>query len=246
MTFRHLAIAVAVALVSVPALAQFASDHDRREAFEHYRNGQELLSAEQFEKAAEEFQRAIAKDRLLTLAHYGLGQAYMALRRYTSAILAFTGCREAFQKLHDLRLHNRLAVERQRDDEIRELKDSVRRLLAADDRMNRLKAERLEMRIQDLERQRTINTGGFVPPPELSLALGSAYFRNGGLEEAEREWKAAVEVNSRMGEAHNNLAVLYMMHGRRTDAEAAIKAAERAGFRVNPNLKADIRKMTPD
>jgi Flp pilus assembly protein TadD len=81
------------------------------------------------------------------------------------------------------------------------------------------------------------------PPAELSLALGSAYFRSGDLVAAEREWKTAVSVNKRLGEAHNNLAALYAMTGRKAEAQQAVKNAERSGFRVNPNLKADIQRL---
>jgi Flp pilus assembly protein TadD len=101
----------------------------------------------------------------------------------------------------------------------------------------------MEARMQELDRKRTSNEGPFVPPSELSLALGSAYFRTGQLEDAEREWRSAVDVNPGMGEAHNNLAALYAMTGRKPQAEAALKAAEKARFRVNPQLKEDIRKM---
>src|SRR5690606_27194486 len=101
----------------------------------------------------------------------------------------------------------------------------------------------VEGRIQDLERQRSTMGAVFQPPAEVSLALGSAYFRNGQLEEAEREWKTAVAVNSRFGEAHNNLAALYAMTGRREEAERAVELAERAGVRVNPGLKRDIQQM---
>src|SRR5262245_33221661 len=77
------AVLAVLLLVAVPPVfAQFASEQNRREAFRHYRTGQELMTAERFEKAAEEFQLAIDNDRLLTLAHYGLGQAYMELRRF--------------------------------------------------------------------------------------------------------------------------------------------------------------------
>jgi Flp pilus assembly protein TadD len=57
------------------------------------------------------------------------------------------------------------------------------------------------------------------------------------------QWKAAVEVSPNLGEAHNNLAVIHMMNGRKAEAEAAVKSAEKAGFKVNPQLKADIRKL---
>lgn len=233
---------------ATPAVAQFASEHDRREAFRHYRAGQELLSAEQFEKAAIEFQLAIDKDRLLTLAHYGLGQTHMALKRYTSAVLAFTGCREAFQTLHHLQERDRQAVERQRDDELLELRDAARRVQQGDIKMGSsgmvaATVARIESRIQDLERQRSSNTRGFVAPPEVSLSLGSAYFRYGQLADAEREWKAAVDANSCLGEAHNNLAALYAMTSRKAEAEASARAAQKAGFRMNPRLLEDIRKL---
>lgn len=38
-------------LLPVPAFAQCASDHQRREAWRHYRAGQELMAAEQYAKA---------------------------------------------------------------------------------------------------------------------------------------------------------------------------------------------------
>jgi Flp pilus assembly protein TadD len=77
-------------------------------------------------------------------------------------------------------------------------------------------------------------------PAFVSLALGSAYFRFGKLEDAEREYKAALEVDPRAGEAHSNLAVVYLETGRYADAERAVVAAEKAGFTVHPQLKQDI------
>ena len=75
-----------------------------------------------------------------------------------------------------------------------------------------------------------------------SLALGSAYFRSDALPDAEREYRAAIEVDPKLGEAHNNLAVVYMQTGRHAEADAEIKVAEKAGFRVNPQLKEDSKK----
>jgi len=232
-------------LVASPAFAQFASEQDRREALLHYRNGQEFMSAEQFEKAAEEYQKAIDKDRLLTLAHFGLGQANMSMKRFASAIQAFTSCREAFRTLYGLSEKDRVLVERQREDEIRELKDTIRRMQAMNgNHQFDLRVTKIEAHIQDLERQRSSNQAGFMAPAEVSLSLGSAFFRNEQLGEAEREWKAAIAANPKLGEAHNNLAALYAMTGRKADAEASVKAAEKAGYRVNPRLKEDIRKMS--
>lgn len=216
------------------------SNADRREAFKHYRAGQEFLSAEQWEKAAEEFQRAIKIDRLFTDAHYGLGQAYMGWQRYASAVQAFAACIEAARSIHALRERDRVSGERQIDDEIKELRETIRQM--ANQPGRGLRAQQLEQRIGDLQRSRSSLGQAFEPPAGVLLALGSANFRNGDRAAAEEHWTEAIRVNSKLGEAWNNLAVIYLSSGRQRAAEDAVRNAERAGFRVNPKLKEDIRK----
>jgi Tfp pilus assembly protein PilF len=74
--------------------------------------------------------------------------------------------------------------------------------------------------------------------------LGSAYFRNGAMADAEREYRAAIAVDPKVGEAHSNRAVVCMMTGRIAEANQQVAAAEKAGFRVNPQLKADLKKAS--
>ena len=62
------------------------------------------------------------------------------------------------------------------------------------------------------------------------------------MADAEREYRAALAVDPKLGEAHNNLAVVCMLTGRFPDAEQEIKAAEKNGFKVNPQLKEDLKK----
>src|SRR5690242_4836429 len=128
---RRAAVAVAslafttiVSVGTAGAGPQIATEQNRREALQIYRVGMELLSHEQFEKAAEQFTRAIARDPLLTRAHYGAGQAYMGLRRYASAAKAYSDCLEAFRALQGLQISHRFEVEQQRDDEMRELRET--------------------------------------------------------------------------------------------------------------------------
>jgi tetratricopeptide (TPR) repeat protein len=235
--------AAAILAAAIPALAQFAPDQDRREALEHYRAGQEMMSAEQFEKAIQAFQQAIDKDRFLTLAHYGQGQAYMALKRFASAVQAYSTCLETHRELHRLQEVDRTRVERQREDEIRELRDAVRRVRQGQiKRSSEMDAERLDSRIDELERQRTSVTAAFQAPAELSLALGSAYFRNGQLPEAEQSWRAAVNANPRFGEARNNLAVILFLSGRLDQARSELELAKKSGFKVDPRFEADLSR----
>ncbi len=229
-----------------PVGRQLVDETARRAALEEYRAGQELLLAEQYEKAVERFNAAIKIDPLLTLAHYGLGQAYMGLKEYRSAIRAYSGCREAFRSLHNLAATNKIAVERRREDEIRELEDNLMGMQSGRVKgLNPVTVSRMQDRVRELEKTKNeglTGVGEFRTPSEVSLALGSAYFRAGDLSEAETAYLAAISVSPRMGEAHNNLAVIYMINGRLDEAEKEVRLAEQAGFKVNPMLKEDLRK----
>ena len=237
---RDLLLAATLVSIVVPAAAQKIADaQSRREAVQFYRTGLEFFSAEKFDRAAEEFIKASDKDPLFTLAYYQAGQSYMNVKRYASAIKAFKDCLEASRALYGLSETNRFDVEKQRDDEMREMRETVRTL---QQNGHTLQATRAEQHLSDLEKQRTSMVGGYRPPAEVLLSLGSAHFRNGDVEAAEAEWKAAIEVNPKLGEAHNNLAVIYMTAGRFKEAETEVKAAEKTGFRVNPQFKDDLKK----
>jgi len=242
----HVLLVLCFTLCAASASAQLVDDFSHINALAHYREGEALLHAEQFVEAADEFQVAIKLDPLLTIAHYELGQTYMALRRFRDAIRAYLACRNAFETLAGMVAANDFSADQRRDDEIRELVDSIGQI-----RDGRIKVAtgrdtliaRLEHRIADLERMRQRGQISLQTPAELSLALGSAYFRAEDFLSAEHEWKAAVATNSRLGEAHNNLAALYAMTGRKQEAENAVKQAEKSGFQVNPRLKSDIRQL---
>lgn len=219
---------------------QIADEQSRRQAIELYRAGQEHMSAERFDKAAESFTAAIAKDPLLSVAHYQLGQANMGLKRYASAIQAYEATIESMQRLNALEQTNRFEVDKQRQETIRELRTE---LSSTTQKMDPLKRTVLEQRVSELEHERTETGQPFRAPGFVLLAMGSAHFRNGDRDAAASEWQAAVQANPKLGEAHNNLAVIHMMAGRKAEAVNSLKLAEKAGFKVNPQLKADIDKM---
>jgi len=227
--------------VSDVSAQRLADAPTRREAIELYRTGRELMSAEKFDRAAEAFTKSIEKDGLLTVSHYSLGQAYMNLQRFASAIKAYQGCIEAVRALHTLAQSSQFEVEKQRDSEMREMRETIAIL---QHNGHPLQATQAEQHLHDLENQRSSVNGVFRPPAEVLLSLGSAYFRNGDRDEAEAEWKAAIDVNPKLGEAHNNLAVVYMQTGRLDAAQKEITLAEKNGFRVNPQFKEDLKKKT--
>jgi tetratricopeptide (TPR) repeat protein len=252
-----LAVAAAVLAPATEAHAQASvlstiSARDRELARQHYRAGTEAMRDESWEKAADEFRAAIKLDRLFVMAHYGLGQTQMALQNYAAAVQAFLACRAAHSELAALQQSDLALADQRRDDEIRELKDGIRifqrqaDIRAAGGAAKAVSPQnsvlRLESRLHQLEMEKGKGIHTTETPAEFSLAIGSAYFRSGKIEAAEQAYREAVKVNSKMGEAHNNLAVVYLLEGRLGDAESEMKAAEKSGFAVNPRFKDDLKK----
>jgi tetratricopeptide (TPR) repeat protein len=237
--------AVVVGLASQSAFAQLVDEPTRKLAMSHYRAGEDAMQAESWEEAVTEFQTAIRLDPLFDLAHYSLGQAYMALKRFPEAVKAYQACVEALRSRALLNEKDWGKLEHQRDDEIRELHDSVRRAQSGQIKTPASDALilRLEERIRVLEeaRMRSKQTRSEIPA-EVSLALGSAYFRQGLLDDAVTAYKQAIQVNNKLGAAHNNLAAVYMLTERLKEAREELRLAEKAGFNVSPRFKDDLKK----
>jgi Tfp pilus assembly protein PilF len=243
---RALGALILLSLAVAPAIAQPPSK-EHVDAMRHLHLGQENLHAEAWDKAEIEFQAAIKLEPTMELAHYGLGQVYMNTRRFPAAVAAFLACRDAYNTNIALRATNDLGAQRALEDQIQALEDE-RNMLAAGRVKSALSGTPadLDRRINDLKNRRFHDKDGVPPvPPWIEVALGSAYFRGGSMADAEREYRAAIAADPKLGEAHSNLAVVYLMTGRATEADAEITLAEKSGFKVNPQLKSDVKKALP-
>ena len=233
------------AALAVDRAPQIVTDTDHTQALQHYKEGERAYHAEHYEEAEREFEAAIKLDPLLEIAHYALGQVYMATKRYRPAVAAFIACRDAFRRGVAEALQDEVANQQRLDDRIRALEDTKQGYESGIARTASTIAtvQRLDMQIAQLKNLRRRNRDR---PPEvpawISLALGSAYFRSNAMADAEREYREAIRVDPKLGEAHNNLAVTLMLTGRLDEAGQEIKAAEKAGFRVNPQFKEDLKQ----
>jgi len=211
----------------------------QRKAMDNYKRGEDRLKSERFAEAAGEFEKAISIYPGFVLAHYGLGQAHMALKQYDDAVKAFTASREAFFKLASMRVDDRMRAM----DAGQRMVDDYRNLTGVEGGGRAAKGvnERLNV-LRDLEQMKRLDEGTPEPPAEISLALAGAWFRSGKLEEAEKENKNALRAKPDFGQAHSNLAVIYMMGGRVAEAQTEVAAAEKSGFTVNPKLKEELER----
>jgi tetratricopeptide (TPR) repeat protein len=217
---------------------------DRNRAMTEYRLGYAEMRAEKWEKAAAAFQRAVDIDPSFEMAYYGLGRALMPQKKYSLAAVALGQCRDLYRQEAGKQFTSVQEAQRYRAERLTEIDEMVRQIQSAPQTAQRAEQARQlgeqRRQIQDAMQRGNSLSMDAVVPPWVSLALGSAYFRAERFVDAEREYKAAVSADPKTGEAHSNLAVVYLETGRFDEAEKAVKAAEKAGYKVNPMLKDDI------
>ena len=216
----------------------------RERAMQPYKQGLQYLRAEAWEDAAAAFQKAVDIDDGFELAHYGLGRARMPQRRFVEAAAAFSRSRDLFQAQAGRQFSDQHEAQRYRTERLLEIDETIRQYQVG---AQNVRTQETIRQLQEQRRrlqERFDRAGNFsIPNPVpgyVLLSLGSAWFRMGRLEDAERDYKAAVAADPKLGEAHSNLAVVYLESGRIAEAERAVVAAEKAGFRVNPQLREEI------
>jgi tetratricopeptide (TPR) repeat protein len=241
------ALIVAVAMFAsgvVQSGQQLQRNQSRGRAMPAYKLGLEELRAERWDKAAESFQRAIDIDPEFEMAYYALGRATMPQKKYADAVAALSRCRDLYVSAASKSFSNQQEAQQYRRERLTELDEIIRGYQSATPNAQTSEAvrqltERRRQLQENLQRGTDVSIEGSVPS-FVSLALGSAFFRLGRLADAEREYKAAVAADPKTGEAYSNLAVVYLETARLDEAEKAVKAAEKVGFKVNPMLKEDI------
>ena len=232
-----------VSLMSGTAAAQTSMERER--ARPYVRTAWEFMRNEAWPDAAKSFQQAIETDREFEDAYYGLGLAQMRMKKYAEAIAAYVKCRDLYRAQAGKKFTNTQDAQRYRQDRLTEIDEQIRmtqtgpQSLTSQDRVRQLQDQRRQ--IQDfISRSGNVSIENSVPA-FVSVALGSAYFRTEQFLDAEREYKEAIAADPKKGEAYSNLAVVYLQTGRYKEAADAVKSAEKAGYKVHPQLKQDIK-----
>jgi tetratricopeptide (TPR) repeat protein len=234
--------------MSAPAAGQLVPQVPRGNVFKpeidrakrHYESGWQLYRHEEFEQA-------VAAMPTFADGYYAVGRAEMAQRHFVNAIAAFTKCRDLYATNAGDDLVKQTDGTHRLDELIQEQQMVLQQLQSSfgksQGQTSGQSAKLIQNKIDQLVLARDRNQNVVLDvsvPFYVPLSLGAAYFRSNRFEDAEREFKAAIEANSKSGESHNNLAVLYMTVGRIEEAATEVALAEKTGFKVNPGLKEDL------
>ena len=162
----------------------------------------------------------------------------MRLKHYGEAVVAYVKCRDLYRSHAGHLFSTQQNAQQARHDRMVEIDDAIRQTqqgpqnLRAQERLRQLQEQRRQLQ-EAIHRGNDVSLGSDVPG-FVYLGLGSAFFRLEQWPDAEREFKSAIEADPKLGEAYNNLAVVYLTTGRTVEAERAVKAAEKVGYRVSP------------
>jgi tetratricopeptide (TPR) repeat protein len=237
-------LALLLTLLFTSSFAQTPGARDRARV--PYNIGLDNMRAEAWDDAEKAFRTATDLDPTFEMAFYMLGRANMAQKKFVDATSAYEKCRDLYRTQLGKTFANAQDRQRDRDTRLREIDEVIRsyqnvpQTLRIADAIRQLQNQRREL-AEAMARGNSTMAFETAVPAYVSTALGSAYFRSGRLNEAEREYKAAIAADARAGEAYSNLAVVYLETGRLTEAEKSVNAAEKVGFRVHPQLKEDIK-----
>jgi len=236
---------VALVFILLTGVGTAQTPVDRERARTHNRLGWEALRAEQYPQALKSFQAAIEIRPDYEYAHYGLGRAFLASRRFADAVIVLERCRELYRGQGSRQFTNIQEAQRYREDRVLEIDEQIRLLrsgpqtVATQDLARQYETAKRDLQ-EAIRRSQGLTIDATVPS-WVSLSLGSAYFRSGRMGDAGREYRAAIDTDARLGEAHNNLAVVYFETERFLEALNEINAAKKTGFKVNPELERAIR-----
>ena len=251
---RIVAAALTAFVVSaLPARAQtpYQLNPGTERIQQHYRLGWEAFLAEHWDEAVKEFKQVIELDTKHKLAYYGLGRSYMGLKQFVDAAAAYEECRSLYAADASEKFKSAQEADAIRQADLDQIRIAISALTtrspnpaAPTTTSNQLRQLRdQEQRIQN-KRDAINNNLSIVSevPSFVWLALGSAYLRSNRFPDAEKAYKATIDLDPKSGEAWNNLAALYLLMDRIGEADKAVTSAEKVGYAVNPGLKADIRR----
>lgn len=187
-------------------------------AKKYYLEGKKLIREEKIDKAQEKFLKSVETSPDFAESYVEMGNIYMKKEMYDEAIEEYNKAIEAYLRLEAYVSRGILAKT----------------------------ADKRESDVFSRDLYRDLHTQKFVIPPKIYLFLGGAYFRKGMIKEALDQFKKTIELDSKSGEAHNNLAVIYFLTKDYDLAWKHLRLAEEFGAKVNPKFIEDLEKVYPE
>ena len=237
---------VLLAVLSVaPALA---ADPDARKllaADQKVQGGRKAFDAGDLAEARKQYQKALDLVPFQPDAYLGLGHILTKEKRFEEALAHYQKAEEGYARLAKLRQDQAAATDLERRQAIQDLGQTQdnRANVKASGGFERMQGLSTDTAIKNAQNAATPDGEPDIGVPgEAHFYTGTAFFQLGRVPEAMAEWKACAEKSPEFAPVYNNLALGYWKRGQLKEAVDSLDRAERLGFKVHPQLKADLHK----
>ena len=215
-----------------------------------YSKAAKLFAKRDYEDARHWARESVAKFPDYSDAHLLHAKSAYMIKDYEDALQAIGKAEETYDEykalgasLASARQESLYRQRRMTQDSLDEMQGALPRATTDAQRSAiSVRISELQRQLQDIDRQiqeptavTALTTGGL--PAEYPFVHGNILLRLNRLEEAESQYKRALEIQPKYPEAINNLASLYYGAGRGQLALVVINDAEAHGVAVNPELK---------
>ncbi len=225
--------------------------HAYKRAQPLFLKGQALLVKGKLDKAADKLREALEVMPEHADAHYLLGEILYRQKDFAAAQGRAETAVKNFRLISGLEtIVRQIHLDRIRDQ--RQSLDATRTALEGQLAQARTSGERSSIQSQLNELNATIGalqTKMNEPvadfnrePAEYHALWGNARFRLRDFDGALEQYRLAVEINPRCGDAWNNLANIHFIRREHAAALECLEKAESSGARINPEFKAALLK----
>ena len=214
----------------------------------HLDKGMKLLEKGSLEEAEAEFLEATRAFPDMADAYIQLGHLSMRRKDYSQGLDRYLQARTALTNLQGISRRQEVERSRRMQESMDILREQIDQLRVSQNpadqsevnvkmaQMDRLRQEQTKLRAHD----------ELSIPAELPFLIGTARMNLEEYDAAIEDYREALALRPGYGEAHNNLAVIYFYRKDYPLAWEHLRAAEKAGIRINPQFREELSAAAPE
>lgn len=214
----------------------------------HYTKAMQLLADNKLGEGEAELLEAVKTFPQLAEGFVELGNLSMRRKEYREGLERYLKARDALSELHGMQRQQEAERQRQLQESIDLLNERISDLSRSQRASDQGKIQQAMVHLEKLKQERANLQPSIESPftPEVHFLVGTAQMKLEQFEEAAKEFQNALTLRPNFGEAHNNLAVVLYYRRDYPACWEHLRAAERAGIRVDPLFKEELTAVFPE
>lgn len=214
----------------------------------HYTKAMQLLADNKLGEGEAELLEAVKTFPQLAEGFVELGNLSMRRGEYREGLERYLKARDALSALQGIKRQQEAERQRQLQESIDLLNERISDLSRSQRSSDQGKIQQAMVHLEKLQQEKTNAQPSIESPftPEVHFLVGTAQMKLEQFEEAAKEFQNALTLRPNFGEAHNNLAVVLYYRRDYPACWEHLRAAERAGVRVDPLFKEELTAVFPE